>query len=506
MTYLLRNMGVKALTLFALLSHFNFTHSAHVSGIITENVTFFYRKLAVAPSIRATIEFKISYSQRSMRGERPVPLMGIYTQYPIINIAKQCSYNQYGQLRNENLHPLKLGGYGKTMCELSGSDTVNCRGRVSVQNFIPSNFYLTFGFDCRWPRIHSPPGPTYNGLSMNSLKGMKYDISFSNQSNETNECVDFSTKLNTKVCNEFYHHTSLPNLIGDEQLDQIRDYSMLIQLYDVATLSHGRCHQHLLEILCHVMLPECDPVTQQVIHPCRETCWAILDACWQTWLSLGGNLARKYGRKWDENQSYRSKEIDCDLLPSLNGSVPCFYNPVTCDSPPDVTNSTVMVNASQQDGYQLHDVVQYACLIKTFEMRGTWYITCLYSGSWSHSPPRCVPVNIYGIKLVYFVFPVIFVILLVLFIIITIKYKRKSSLKLEEEKIELDNTLAQLIESDEPLLYSKRKQESTLSLDSPQLLKRNREFDDFVVYHFDTDHDFVVNTLIPHLEELQISN
>ena len=65
----------------------------------------------------------------------------------------------------------------------------------------------------------------------------------------------------------------------------------------------------------------------------------------------------------------------------------------------------------------------------------------------------------------------------------------------------MDNTLTLLTDNDEALLPSKRQQESTLSLDSLPSLKRNRDFDAFVVYHFDTDHGFVTDALIPHLEE-----
>ena len=53
----------------------------------------------------------------------------------------------------------------------------------------------------------------------------------------------------------------------------------------------------------------------------------------------------------------------------------------------------------------------------------------------------------------------------------------------------------------EPLLPSKRKQNSTLSLDSLPLLKRNREFDAFVLYHFDTDNEFVYVQLLERLEK-----
>ena len=249
------------------------------------------------------------------------------------------------------------------------------------------------------------------------------------------------------------------------------------------------------------MLPECDPVTQQVIHPCREMCWSLVDACLEKWFFMVtdlGLLSRYKNSYWN-----RSSVIDCDYLPSLHGNIPCFYKPVICDSPPDVTDSTVVVNSTQKDVYQLHDVVQYACVNDTFKMIGNASITCRYSGQWSQSPPKCLSVNNSGMKYVHFALQVIFVLLLVIFIFIGFKYKRKSSPELKEEMIQLDTLLAQLTDSDESLLPSKRQQGSTLSLDSLPSLKRNREFDAFVLYHFDSDDDFVVNSLIPELEEVK---
>ena len=158
-------MDARLCMLLVLLLHFNFSHSVHIFGTITENTTFFYRKLPVAPSVRATLVFYISYSQRSMG--KTYPSMGLYTTYPKLNIDKSCSYQQFGQLRNENLHPfLRVGRYRTTTCELSGADIVNCRGRVTVQDYIPRNFYLTFAFSCYLPPIYS-------------LNGLRYNISFS---------------------------------------------------------------------------------------------------------------------------------------------------------------------------------------------------------------------------------------------------------------------------------------------------------------------------------------
>ena len=74
----------------------------------------------------------------------------------------------------------------------------------------------------------------------------------------------------------------------------------------------------------------------------------------------------------------------------LHANVPCFYKPVTCDSPPVVTNGTTILNITQKDVYKLHDVVQYACVNEAFQMKGNSTITCLYSGEWSLPPPKCI--------------------------------------------------------------------------------------------------------------------
>ena len=190
-------MDLTVCTLLVVLSQLSVTHSEHVSGIISKNITFFYRKLPVAPSVHATIDFTVSYLPRSMHYKYPT--MGIYTVYPKINIDNRCSKILYGQLRNENLHPILRVGHYRTICKLSGSDTVNCRGRVTVQDYIPSNFYLTFGFDCEGPHIYS-------------LQGLRYNISFSNKSNKTSDCLDYSVIPWNGTCSKFYKETSLPNL------------------------------------------------------------------------------------------------------------------------------------------------------------------------------------------------------------------------------------------------------------------------------------------------------
>ena len=66
--------------IFLPLSQKSVTKSAHVSGIITENVTFFYRKLPVAPSVCVAVEFKLYAEQTYLKLEDPelFPKLGRY--------------------------------------------------------------------------------------------------------------------------------------------------------------------------------------------------------------------------------------------------------------------------------------------------------------------------------------------------------------------------------------------------------------------------------------------
>ena len=337
-------MDVKFWTCLVILSQFSVAHSAHVSGTITENVTFFLPEVTSCSIYTDNNRVQHYYLRMSISGTEHYPLIGIYATK--INIAKQCSYIRYGQLRNENLHPfLRVGRYRTTTCELSGTDTQDCRGKVVVQDYIPRNFHLTFGFRCYWPRIHF-------------LQGLEYNISFSKQSNSTNVCINYSMLWYTESCTRFYNETSLPNLVGDEHVEQSVSYFKESVAYDALLLQYGTCYEHFSELVCYVLLPKCDRVNQQVTHPWIEMCRDIIEGCWE---KLSPLIAfRRPG--WSVNRDRYYQLVNCDYLPSLHGSVPCFYKPVTCDSRPDVTNGAAILSITQKDVYTLHDVVQYACV------------------------------------------------------------------------------------------------------------------------------------------------
>ena len=196
----------------------------------------------------------------------------------------------------------------------------------------------------------------------------------------------------------------------------------------------------------------------------------FLEGCWKKLMDLLARMGSEFREKhmnWYVDfipSVNKVKLIDCDYLPSVHGSIPCFYKPVICDSPPDVNNGTRILNTTQKDVYQVHDVVQYACVNETFEIKGNSFITCMYSGQWSQSPPKCTDQrNNSSIHVLYIVVPILILPLIMLFTTLII-FKVKSM--------------------------------------TIHVLSRTREFDVFVCYKFDTDNGYVVNVILKNLEEM----
>ena len=259
-------------------------------------------------------------------------------------------------------------------------------------------------------------------------------------------------------------------------------------------------------------------------------------------------------------------EFDCDYLPSLWDETPCYYEPVTCSAPPPIKHgwqwsgphpvSTGSYSNSQS--YNLNEVVSYFCS-PGFKLVGNNKITCVNSGQWSVLP-ECLPEyttestnesttesttqstvdsitehkivskeqfpstwfpkaraktttkpnGTSATNILIVLVPSLVILLGLQLLIVAIRYKIKykggtKHYDLQREQVRPDQILTDLKQTGEPLLPLNRKQESLLSLVSvaPFQQSRNRIYDAFVLYHFDTDDVFVVNSLLPELEEVR---
>ena len=261
-----------------------------------------------------------------------------------------------------------------------------------------------------------------------------------------------------KVCYRYSRYGVFPNLVGDTN---IKDVSF----FYISGYS-SLCYQQAISFLCYLYLPRCDPVYKQIIHPCREMCHDYLDAC----SHLHGN------------------KFDCDYLPPLNGNIPCFHQFVWCSEPPIVKYAEFV---------RRNDTVHYSCS-EGLTLEGNKNITCMSTGRWSR-PPRCLLMKPKETTS-SFIEPLLSVFVLVILIVIIMmrcKIKLKARRKQGVNRVEMQVDV-NLKEMDE-LLKDFRRQEFPGA--SGAQLRRNREFDSFVLYHLDTDDCFVISHLLPELEE-----
>ena len=214
---------------------------------------------------------------------------------------------------------------------------VQCEGEATVLDYKPRHYSFSFGYHCQ-------------ELVRPSLRGLSFNFTITGQSNKTT-----CTKIPSGDDGFFNYHqlytsTSLPNMIGISNKDirnnfMVKNAISLIAGFALST--NGRlCHKYAREILCHILYPRCESIQERVIHLCKEACDDFLAACWEQFkssirkLDFPGTLFRRGLRR--RVHSSKLYEINCDYLPSINGSIPCFYKFVTCESPPNVTNAGIM--------------------------------------------------------------------------------------------------------------------------------------------------------------------
>ena len=162
---------------------------------------------------------------------------------------------------------------------------------------------------------------------------------------------------------------------------------------------------------------------------------------------------------------------------------------------PSVKHAALRKNFNKSTTYSVFTTIKYSCN-EGFQAKGNSNSSCMYSGEWS-TPPQCLPEIKSTIHPLVVVVPV--VLLLFSFLSATILIKRRCKLNTKRqhefkiEQVELDGILMEVKGIVKPIQPLERKLE----------LKRNNYFDAFVLYHFDTDDNFILNQLFPELEGMK---
>ena len=364
-----------------------------ISGKIRTNVDFYFQKFPVLPSKLATIEYFITFNRthtgiQCVEYNRCKISLDIYTTENDRNLEENCSMKVFGQLFNEDLHtPMRprTKPYRLTTCKLDevDPDMLHCEGRAMIQDYIPRKYGFSFGYSCE--KLVTP-----------SLRGLSFNFTISGQSNKTT-CIKIP-EVNDGffMCHNFYSYTSLPNMVGldEDRIKQLIEENKVILTFGttlglILSPDGKPCHEHVREIMCQAYLPRCEIDNEEVIQPCKETCDEFFKACSEN-IMMGFNnvhyLGSDFSRGWriDKLSDVKDKLSNCSYLPSVNGLIPCFYKPVTCESPSDITNARI-INGSNET-YIAMSQVEYECLNETFQMEGNETVTCLYNGQWTEMP------------------------------------------------------------------------------------------------------------------------
>ena len=346
----------------------------------------------VPPSIRAKIEVNVSYPgifpSPGTTACGKWPILGIYTTQDHVNIKQRCSNISYGQLGNADLHPhlTTYLDYSKTLnCRLVSNST-NCFGNITVQDFIPRNISFSFGFFCN---------------QTGSLRGLVCHL----QIDERNESNCLSEK---SFCDGITQSTVFPNLFGETPIEDF-----YISRRILISVSYPNS--------CDVYNLQCDPETNAITPPCREIC--------QVYSRNKDNIFWKY--------------LNCNYLPSFSGNMDCFYQQYFTNLT-QTTTTTQTTKTTQTTQTTLTPLSGYWVII----------IACI----------------------------VIVILIIFIFVLCKIRLKAKQGITLNKEKLNLD---IELNEDHENCVAP---------------VKRDKKFDSFVLYLFDSNDDFVVNRVVNELE------
>ena len=198
---------------------------------------------------------------------------------------------------------LRPGGYRETECDKEDL-MLRCHGKITLQDFLPRQFAFSFGFGC----------PARRSLS---LKGLKFNISIYDETNVT-KCSSVPAHIS---CRNYYSKMSLPNMLSDVNLSDVFRWWNWIAFYSFER--SGLCYKYLREILCLIAMPECKSEGNDLVHPCKETCYEFSKGCLEDSSfkdTIISSLANSHLVDFQEaieflNEGRYNEIFNCDYLP-----------------------------------------------------------------------------------------------------------------------------------------------------------------------------------------------
>ncbi len=446
------------------------------SDTITEDTQVYYQKLPFIPSKVVSIKYSISYQNGTFCSHAQIPpvydcrvvfyLYSVYSEKdkPSLGNCSVIHYEPFRKALVQNLPSYLHLNEKRSRCKertMMGNSRVNCAGETQIQHYKPCGLAAVFMFKCKGLLDK-------NNINLN---GLQYNVTIQHQSN-TSRCERIPSRVGIIECRDFYGYTSLQTFFGPVTFDKVAQTLQKIHfsniffkaMEDESEIS-SVCHQHMKEIMCYVSLPKCEPETMEVTNLCKEMCLDWMKACIKNVVALKKTIQIQLKTHFYDN-IHTIEDIIwvCEHFPSKHNDEKCFYKPVECPHPPVVPNAKMSIFPSNQSDinsggteiYYHNSQFSYQCTDESHYIEEENTTTCLFTGQWS-KPPSCklYPQSPLPVVMIILLFPT------VIFSTILCIWK---------------------------------------CMQSP-IPSRNKVFDAFVCYHFDTSHNYVTDTLKPELEE-----
>ena len=300
----------------------DFTTCDHLSinGTIDYDTNFFYMRFGTPPSKSASFEYYVTFPFQT----EYVNLF-FYTTETHVNMENNCSLRTYNQVMHNSMHQEFRTNH--KACPDSYNN-VHCHQSRRIHHYEPRNFSFSFGFYC-------------TGKLNKSLKGLQYNVIIDHQSNTT-VCTNMSKDLT--YCSNYYRQVSFPNLIDHSTKEDAAKLFHTLIPNDFILDDAFDCYPYFLKAVCYLFFPKCIGSNKSFIVPCNETFEELSEACLsgQQFATNPENVLsdllsskRQTPVIFNLLSLYLSNTtFDFKYLPPVNGSIPCYYEKVKCESPP----------------------------------------------------------------------------------------------------------------------------------------------------------------------------
>ena len=296
----------------------------------------------------------------------------------------------------------------------------------------------------------------------NTPRNLSHSIEFDGCRNDSPEHVILRETIHTKcskpdnTCNYDLQFGMIPKLLGQARK------STFLKLSENAS----SCDQLLpqtKEFLCYAFAPEYHPLTKQKYPPYKEKCYSYLDTFYS-------RVANKIFIHWSYGSTLNRelRYIATYENQGMSSIIDRFW--------PDLV-----------------DIVKISLLSNETLQSSTITFT---------DESDCASIS----KIHFFIVVLVLVLLVILFVIMAVRYKIKfkkaRSLQLKKQNA----TYADKLQETENPVAHEEGNDPEMIFGTVTRLKRKRSFDATIFYHFDSDDDFIINYILPELEEFRDFN